>query len=117
MGVRWLKVEPPRLALLAGFFFGTVAMLFYFVRQCLGIVMDPMDVVLGVGKTFLVSYAGVGFFVWYLLRVAEREFAPPPKTPPKKKSAQTEEHSEIPEEIINNWEKSEPVPDIPEEHL
>ena len=50
-----------------------VTMVFYFVRQQMGISMDPMDMVLGIFRVFLVSYAGTGFFVWYLLRVAERQ--------------------------------------------
>lgn len=63
--------------MIGGLFFSTCVMIFYFVRQLLGTPMDPPDVVLGVAKAFLVSYAGTGFFVWYLLRVAERNLNRP----------------------------------------
>jgi hypothetical protein len=75
MGPRWIKMEPARLAMLGGLFFSTLLMLIYFVRQLMGATMAPMEMILGIAKTFLVSYAGTGFFVWYLLRIAERELS------------------------------------------
>jgi len=112
MGPRWLKVDPQRLALLSALFFSTCVMLFYFVRQCLGVYMEPGDIVLGIAKTFLVSYAGTGFFVWYLLRVAEREL---PRTE-KKSAPRRHFRAEQPEEEIH-WEETGPPPEEPEEHL
>ncbi len=112
MGPRWLKVEPPRLAMLGGLFFSTCAMVFYFTRQCFGVPMAPEDIVLGVAKTFLVSYIGTGFFVWYVLRVAERELAN------KETEAETVVEDEpSAEEEENNREDAGPPPEEPEESL
>ena len=38
--------------------------------------MGVLDVAIGVGLTFVVSYAATGCFVWFLLWVAERELEP-----------------------------------------
>lgn len=46
-------------------------MLLYLVRLLLGHPIEPQTVVVGVATTFLVSYGGTGFYVWYLLRKAE----------------------------------------------
>lgn len=74
-GQKWLKLEPARLAPIGGLFFSTCTMLLYLVRLLMGQEIDPQTVLLGVATTFLVSYAGTGFYVWYLLRTAETELA------------------------------------------
>lgn len=110
MGPRWLKMEPPRLALLSALFFSTCVMVFYFIRQCLGRSMEPPELLLGIAKTFLVSYAGTGFFVWYLLRVAERELPQISKKPPPRKHIREDAEEEM------HWEEPIPPPEEPEEH-
>lgn len=109
MGPRWLKLEPLPLAMLGGVFFGTLAMVFYFIRQCLGVPMAPDTVLIGVARTFLVSYAGTGFFVWYILHVAEEH----------RSGLDTKHtgHSETEgmEEEIQEWETTGPPPEEPEE--
>lgn len=74
-GQKWLKLEPARLAPIGGLFFSTCTMILYLVRLLLGQEIEPQTVLLGVATTFLVSYAGTGFYVWYLLRTAETELA------------------------------------------
>jgi hypothetical protein len=74
----WLVLEPNRLGLAGGAVFATIAMLIYWVRGLTGAQMPPSQVLVGVGITFVISYAAVGIFVWYLLYVVEREFGPPP---------------------------------------
>ena len=111
MGPRWLKIEPSRLAMLSALFFSTCVMLFYFIRQCLGVSMGPVEVLLGVAKTFLVSYAGTGFFVWYLLRVAERELPQTSKKPLKRMHIRAEA-----ENVEPQWEEAGLPPEEPEEH-
>lgn len=78
-GQTWLKLEPAGLALTGGLFFATCAMVLYLVRQLAGAPMDLQDVVTGVALTFFVSYTGIGFFVWYLLHLAETELDKPKK--------------------------------------
>ena len=70
-GQKWLKLEPARLAPIGGLFFATCTMLLYLVRLLLGYSIEPQTIVVGVATTFLVSYGGTGFYVWYLLRKAE----------------------------------------------
>ena len=118
MGPRWLKVEPARLALLGGLFFSMVVMVFYFIRQITGTLMEPADVLLGVAKTFLVSYAGTGFFVWYLLRVADHELShrtPKPEIAKERKSGldhkTAEEHNDH-----QDWDEAGAPVEQPEEH-
>ena len=108
MGPRWLKVEPPRLATLGGLFFSTCTMVFYFIRQCLGVAMAPEDIILGVAKTFLVSYVGTGFFVWYVLRVADRELLS------SKMETEPVDDAEA-EQLGEEMEDNEPLPEEPEE--
>lgn len=112
MGPRWLKLEPLRLATLGGVFFSTLAMVFYFIRQCLGAPMAPEAMLIGVARTFLVSYAGTGFFVWYILRVADEELA----TPTAKNAGLSDtEHIHEEDEHIQEWETTGPPPEEPEE--
>ncbi len=111
MGPRWLKVEPLRLAMLGGVFFGTLAMVFYFIRQLLGAPMEPEAMLLGVARTFLVSYAGTGFFVWYILRVADDQLS----APAAKNAGLSETETMEEEEEIQEWETTGPPPEEPEE--
>lgn len=48
-------------------------MLLYLVRLLLGYEIEAQRIIVGVAATFLVSYAGTGFYVWYILRMAENE--------------------------------------------
>jgi len=72
-GPRWLDLNPYRLGFLGGVFFGWLNLVYYIVRSWYGAVYTPQAMLLGVGRTFLVSYAAVGLFVCYLLWVAQRE--------------------------------------------
>lgn len=72
-GQKWLKLEPARLAPIGGLFFAACSMLLYLVRLLTGQEIEPQQIVVSVAATFLVSYAGTGFFVWYMLRTAENE--------------------------------------------
>lgn len=109
-GPRWLKVEPARLATLGGLFFSTCVMIFYFIRQCLGTAMELEDLVLGVAKTFLVSYAGTGFFVWYMLRIAERQKVQAASTPSKLGKAPVHHDENEQEDTGRQPEESEEHP-------
>lgn len=96
--------------MLGGVFFSTLAMVFYFIRQCLGVSMEPETMLLGVARTFLVSYAGTGFFVWYILRVVDEQ-----KSAPAAKHTSLSESETIEEEDIQEWETTGPPPEEPEE--
>jgi len=72
-----LALDPHRLGLLGGVACATLALFAYVVRQRFGGPMLPSEVLVGVSATFVVSYALIGIFVWYLLRLAEHEFGPP----------------------------------------
>lgn len=72
-GQKWLKLEPARLAPIGGLFFAACSMLLYLVRLLLGQEIESQRIIVSVATTFLVSYAGTGFYVWYILRKAENE--------------------------------------------
>lgn len=80
-GQKWLKLEPARLAPIGGLLFATFTMILYLVRLLLGHEIEPQTVLIGVATTFLVSYAGTGFYVWFLLRTAETELDHPAAKP------------------------------------
>jgi len=52
-------------------------MVVYLARQLAGSDIELTDIVTGVTLTFAVSYAGTGFFVWYMLHLAESELDQP----------------------------------------
>ncbi len=81
-GQKWLKLEPARLAPIGGLFFATCTMILYLVRLLLGHEIEPQTILIGVATTFLVSYAGTGFYVWYLLRTAESKLDQPAPAKP-----------------------------------
>ena len=72
-GPTWLKLEPAGLALVGGLFFATCAMVFYLIRLLSGAVMGIDEILIRVALTFFLGYTGAGFFVWYLLHLAEHE--------------------------------------------
>lgn len=76
-GPTWLKLEPAGLATVGGLFFATCSMLVYLARQLFGSDIELPDIVVGVVLTFVVSYAGTGIFVWYMLHLAEGELGRP----------------------------------------
>ena len=57
-------------------------MLLYLVRLLLGHEIEAQRIVVSVATTFLVSYAGTGFYVWYILRMAENELDRSAAKPP-----------------------------------
>lgn len=83
-GQKWLKLEPARLAPIGGLFFAACSMLLYLVRLVLGQEIEVQRIVVSVATTFLVSYAGTGFYVWYVLRMAENELDHPASKPAHK---------------------------------
>jgi len=76
-GQKWLKLEPARLAPIGGLFFAACTMILYLVRLLTGQEIEAQQIIVSVAATFLVSYAGTGFFVWYILRTAENELDHP----------------------------------------
>ena len=80
-GPTWLKLEPAGLATVGGLFFTACSVVVYLVRQLTGHDIALQDVVAGVTLTFVVSYAGTGLFVWYLLHLAEDELDHPHAQP------------------------------------
>lgn len=79
-----MKLEPAGLATVGGLFFATCSVVVYLVRQLAGGEIPLQDVVVGVTLTFVVSYAGTGLFVWYMLHLAEGELdRPRPKPVPE----------------------------------
>jgi len=94
-GPAWLVLEPHRLGLVAAAFFTLLAALFYLLRSSAGASFSPGDVLVGAMSTFVVSYAAVGLFVWYVLLVADREFGPQVAPEKKKRSlVESEKKSE-----------------------
>lgn len=84
-GPQWLVLEPNRLGLAAGAMFSALALVGYGLAGVIGGAPYPVgQQVVGAMATFVVGYAAVGIFVWYLLYVAEREFGP--EIEPEKKS-------------------------------
>jgi len=69
----WLKLEPARLATVGGLLFSTCSVVIYFARQLAGAPVSVQEILTGVALTFLVSYTGTGFFVWYMLYLSEKE--------------------------------------------
>lgn len=59
--------------MVGGLFFTTCTMVFYLVRHLAGAAMELQDILAGIALTFFASYTGTGFFVWYMLYLAERE--------------------------------------------
>lgn len=57
-------------------------MLLYLVRLLMGHEIEAQRILVSVATTFLVSYAGTGFYVWYILRMAENELDRAPAKPP-----------------------------------
>lgn len=62
-------------------------MILYLVRLLSGYSIEPQAVIIGVAATFLVSYAGTGFYVWYILRMAENELDQPAAKPERRLDA------------------------------
>lgn len=79
----WIVLDPHRTGMIGGVFFGWLTVAFY---ALLGLLRwQPMfgpSQLVSAGLAFVVGYAGVGLFVYYLLRIGEREF-PLPVAPPK----------------------------------
>jgi len=100
--VSWLVLEPAKIALIGAAICATLCMVYLFVRQQMGLVMDPMAVLFRAALTFVISYTLTGAFVYYLLWVAEKELTPEPPPeplpPPVTEGGETEqEEAEEPE--------------------
>lgn len=67
--------------MLGGLFFATCTMIVYLIRQLSGEPVDAQHAAVSVALVFLASYAGTGFYVWYMLKVAESEFDRPRPKP------------------------------------
>ncbi len=85
-------MEPARLAMLGGSICATLAMVYVFIRQQLGMVVDPGQALVRVGLAFVISYAVTGLFVYYLLWVAEKELNH--KSSSKKESAESDDEQD-----------------------
>lgn len=85
-GPQWLVLEPHRLGMAAGALFSVVAMFGYNVAGWLGSPVPVSQMLIGAVATFVISYAAVGVFVWYVLLVAEREFGAPVEREKKSRS-------------------------------
>lgn len=71
---QWLILEPSRLAAVGGAFCAVLVLVVNLLRQLLGGVVSPGNVLVAASLTFVVSYTLIGVFVWYLLWVAEKEW-------------------------------------------
>jgi hypothetical protein len=76
-GPQWLVLEPHRMAMAAGALFMTLALFAYALAGWLGNPVPAAQVLIGALATFVVGYAIVGIYTWYVLLVAEHEFGPP----------------------------------------
>jgi hypothetical protein len=106
---KWLIVEPRKIGLFGGAVFGTLALVFYFVRQLFGHPMSIQEVLIGAFLTFVVGYAGTGLFVVYVLWVGEREI---PEEIDDKDRRKSERRAE--EELTDEEEVPEGVEGVPE---
>ena len=96
---KWLIVEPRKIGLFGGAVFGTLALVFYFIRQLLGHPMMIQEVLIGTFFTFVVGYAGTGLFVVYVLWVGEREIPEETEEKDRRKSERRSEEDSTDEEV------------------
>lgn len=113
-GPKWLVLDPAKLAPVGGMFFTTLAMVYFMILQSMGWVVPPMDIVLGLLKTFVVSYAGTGLFVYFIMRVRDTEF-PMADDPHKRLSLNDEDDSDEEDEQRKRRVVPGMNPDEPEE--
>ncbi|MBI1317474.1 MAG: hypothetical protein GC168_00810 [Candidatus Hydrogenedens sp.] len=85
-GSKWLVVEPHRLGLAGGALFATLTLLVYAWWNSEGTRVDTAGVLVGAAATFVVGYAAIGLFVWYILHVTYVELGPPPEQEHKRRS-------------------------------
>jgi len=85
-GHHWLVIEPHRLGLAGASVLATGAMLVYSLAQSDGGSVDLPGMLVGAGATFVVGYAAIGLFVWYILHVAYNELGPPPEQEHRRRS-------------------------------
>lgn len=85
-GPAWLVLEPHRLGLAAASLCTLLAAFYYSLRSWAGTAYAPSQMLVGALATFVVSYAAVGIFVWYVLSVTDREFGPQVEPEKKKRS-------------------------------
>ncbi len=104
--VSWLVLEPSKIAMVGGMTCATLCMVYLFLRQQWGLIMDPMDVLLRVCLTFVVSYTLTGAFVYYLLCIAEREL--PPETEPEPEAVPVSEDEAVMQEEVQESVVIEP---------
>jgi hypothetical protein len=67
----WIIMDPARLALLGATVISWLALVIFFLVK--GDALRPLALLVRVGATFVVSYAGIGLFVCFIIWVAERE--------------------------------------------
>ncbi len=70
---RWLIMEPAPLAALFAVCCAFIVLLIQIIRQLSGVALSPGAVIISVGLSFVVSYTLVGCFIYYVLRVVDRE--------------------------------------------
>lgn len=112
-GPQWLVLEPHRLGLIAGSLFTVIVLVVYSV---IGVWRGPLPFgqqLIGAMATFVVGYAGVGIYVWYLLYVTEQEFGP--EVEPEKKARSLVDIAG--NEVKQNSPGTEPAPAAPEPQL
>ena len=70
---RWLIMEPAPLAAVCAVCCAFIVLLIQLIRQLGGAALSPGTVTVSVGLSFVVSYTLVGCFIYYVLRVVDRE--------------------------------------------
>lgn len=80
----WFILEPARLGMVGGAVAAVGTLTYLYIRQQMGLVMEPSYVLFRIALAFVVSYALTGLFVYYLVWVADRELnaAPAPAPSP-----------------------------------
>jgi len=85
-GHHWLVIEPHRLGLAGASILATVALIVYSLAGGSDAASNLPGMLVGAGATFVVGYAAIGLFVWYLLHVAYTELGPPPEQEHRRRS-------------------------------
>jgi len=85
-GRYYLVMEPHRLGLAGAAVITTLVLVVYSLATWGGAQYGPAQILVGAGATFVVSYAAVGVFVWYVLHVSFRELGPPPEHEQRRRS-------------------------------
>jgi len=68
-----VSIHPSLWGMVGGATCGTLALVFYFIRQSFGVAYEPQAIVIGAALTFVIAYTAVGVFVLFLRQVGHKE--------------------------------------------